>query len=72
MNWLTSPLFYLGAILFSGLALCFLALWTQTNKAKSADADLDLSAWFLIGLLCIAILSILAFFAFTFVKPAGF
>ncbi len=70
MNWLTSPLPYLGALLISGFALCGFALWTQTRQSK--PGDIDQSAWFLMGLLCIAILSIIAFFYFTFLKPVGF
>ncbi len=70
MNWLTSPLLYLGVLLFSGFALCGLALWTQSKQSK--PGGFDQSAWFLTGLLCIAILSIFAFFIFTFLKPVGY
>jgi hypothetical protein len=67
MNWFTSPLLYLGAILFSGFALCGFALWAQSKQSK--PGDFDQSTWFLVGLLCVAILSVLAFFFFTFFKP---
>jgi len=70
MNWLTSPLVYLGLLLFSGFALSGFALWTQSRH--SAPGDFDQSTWFLVGLLCIAILSILAFFFFTFYKPMAY
>ena len=70
MNWLTSPLFYLGILLTSGFALCGLALWTQFKK--NSPGNFDQSAWFLVGLLCVAILSILAFFFFIFFKPVGY
>ena len=59
MTWLTSPLFYLAVLLFSGFALCGLALWTEYKKNK--PGDFDQSAWFLLGLLCVAILSMVAF-----------